>query len=164
VGEQRYGRFQIGKLTASLACTIAVMIMMLVFVKPEVHSMDLDQYKWKNRLLFIFAPDHNDPLLASLRKELSEQESEVADRDLIVFQILESDSSTMNAEPVDSQTTSWLREHFSIPQKTFALILVGKDGGIKMKRHDRVELADIFALIDAMPMRRQEMRQKGQRD
>ena len=57
-----------------------------------------------------------------------------------------------------------IRIQFSIPQKTFALILVGKKSGIKMKRYDRVELADIFALIDAMPMRRQEMRQKGQRD
>lgn len=41
----------------------------------------------------------------------------------------------------------------------FTLILVGKDGGEKF-RSNRVTTADeLFAIIDAMPMRRLEMRQ-----
>ena len=55
-----------------------------------------------------------------------------------------------------------LRKHFDVTQKTFALILLGKDGGIKLKRNDRVKLDEIFTLIDSMPMRKDEMRQKGQ--
>ena len=42
------------------------------------------------------------------------------------------------------------------------LILLGKDGGIKLKRNDRVKFEEIFSLIDSMPMRKDEMRQKGQ--
>jgi hypothetical protein len=42
----------------------------------------------------------------------------------------------------------------------FAVILMGKDGGIKLRRQSQTKLTDIFALIDAMPMRREEMRQK----
>jgi hypothetical protein len=38
--------------------------------------------------------------------------------------------------------------------------LVGKDGGIKLKRGDQVDLREIFGLIDSMPMRQREMRQK----
>ena len=39
-------------------------------------------------------------------------------------------------------------------------ILVGKDGGVKLRQNAQVKLNDIFALIDAMPMRQEEMRQK----
>ncbi|RPJ14747.1 MAG: DUF4174 domain-containing protein [Deltaproteobacteria bacterium] len=33
---------------------------------------------------------------------------------------------------------------------------------MKLKRNDPVKLDDIFTLIDSMPMRKDEMRQKGQ--
>lgn len=84
------------------------------------------------------------------------------DRDLVVFEILESGPSTMNTTQMDPQTAASLRKHFDLTQKTFALILLGKDGGIKLKRNDRVKLDDIFTLIDSMPMRKDEMRQKSQ--
>jgi hypothetical protein len=38
---------------------------------------------------------------------------------------------------------------------------VGKDGSVKLNRQEQTRLEDIFALIDAMPMRREEMRQKS---
>jgi hypothetical protein len=40
---------------------------------------------------------------------------------------------------------------------------VGKDGGIKLRRSAQIELKDIFDLIDAMPMRQEEICQKGQK-
>lgn len=39
----------------------------------------------------------------------------------------------------------------------FRLRLVGKDGGVKYDRREFVDAATLFALIDAMPMRRAEM-------
>ena len=41
--------------------------------------------------------------------------------------------------------------------KTFRIRLVGKDGGVKLDRGDPVDIPTLFALIDAMPMRRAEM-------
>ena len=41
----------------------------------------------------------------------------------------------------------------------FEILLVGKDGSVKLRRDEPVAAADITALIDTMPMRRQEMRQ-----
>ncbi|MBW2492220.1 MAG: DUF4174 domain-containing protein, partial [Deltaproteobacteria bacterium] len=41
--------------------------------------------------------------------------------------------------------------------------LIGKDGGIKLKRNDQIDLETIFELIDSMPMRNDEIRQKNQR-
>lgn len=41
--------------------------------------------------------------------------------------------------------------------KTFRVRLVGKDGGVKLDRGAPVDTPTLFALIDAMPMRRSEM-------
>ena len=41
---------------------------------------------------------------------------------------------------------------------TFEVLLVGKDGGVKLRREQPVAASDITALIDTMPMRRDEMR------
>lgn len=40
---------------------------------------------------------------------------------------------------------------------TFEVLLVGKDGGVKLRRQKLVTPAEIAALIDTMPMRREEM-------
>ncbi|MEM7620524.1 MAG: DUF4174 domain-containing protein [Pseudomonadota bacterium] len=38
-------------------------------------------------------------------------------------------------------------------------MLLGKDGGEKLRKARRVTADELFALIDAMPMRQQEMRE-----
>ena len=58
--------------------------------------LDLDQFQWKNRLLFLFAPNRNHPLFEPLHKSLAAQKTEAADRDLVVFEILESDTAAPN--------------------------------------------------------------------
>jgi hypothetical protein len=41
--------------------------------------------------------------------------------------------------------------------KAFRVRLVGKDGGVKLDRGEPVDVPTLFALIDAMPMRRSEI-------
>jgi hypothetical protein len=122
--------------------------------------LDLSQFQWKNRLLFLFAPNRNHPMFDSLHKSLSAQKAEVADRDLVIFEILESDPSSMNSKHLASEAALSLRKRYKVNQGEFAVLLVGKDGGIKLNRQNETRLEDIFALIDTMPMRREEIRQK----
>jgi hypothetical protein len=150
--------------TASIALYLmlaAVVGWVSITWDTEATAMDLDQFKWKNRLLFVFASAANDPNFGALRREIAAQPAEVTDRDLVVFEILDSGASKMNGSRLDPQSAAFFRDHFAVGQKAFTLILVGKDGGVKLRRHDRVALAEIFALIDSMPMRKEEMRQKG---
>ena len=123
--------------------------------------MDLAQFTWKKRLLFLFAPDGNNLLFKNLQSELSAQQAEVKDRDLMVFEVLERDSCRMNTTPIDRQAADSIRDRFGVPPDTFSLILVGKDGGIKLKRYDQASLKEVFELIDSMPMRQSEMQQKN---
>jgi hypothetical protein len=122
--------------------------------------LNLSQFQWKKRLLFLFAPNRNHPLFDSLHSSLAAQKAEVADRDLVIFEILESDPSSMNSKYLASEAAMSTRKRYNVNQGEFAVLLVGKDGGIKLNRQNETRLEDIFALIDSMPMRREEIRQK----
>jgi hypothetical protein len=148
------------------SCAVALIFMGMAWGNALADSpvMDLDAFKWKNRLIFLFAPHADDPMLEALRREISSRPQAVKERDLVIFEILESGDSRMDATPIDPQTATLLRERFGIPPKTFTLVLVGKDGGVKLRQNGTVELEAVFALIDSMPMRRNEMRRQGRGD
>ena len=144
----------------------AVMMVALLSIGSRhislANSLDLSQFQWKNRLLFLFAPNRDHPFFDVLNKSLTTHQAEVADRDLVIFERLESGPSSMNTNSLDPQTAQSLRDKFDIARSEFTVILIGKDGGIKLKRHDKILLQDVFDLIDAMPMRQNEVRQRKQ--
>ena len=133
---------------------------LLLYDRKDALPMDLTQFQWKNRLLFLIAPDASNPLFNKLQSEITKQLYEVEDRDLVIFEILEQGPSRMNTTPLDRQTANLIRDHFAVAPRSFTLILVGKDGGVKLKRTDQVDLTDVFGLIDSMPMRQNEIQQK----
>jgi hypothetical protein len=51
-----------------------------------------------------------------------------------------------------------LRRRFSVAPDKFAVLLIGKDGGVKLRKSEPVERREFYALIDRMPMRIQEAR------
>lgn len=123
---------------------------------------DLEGYRWQARLLLAFAPSADAPGWAGLQRRLEQRRAALADRDLVVFRVLET-GATRDGEPLSAQDAEGLRERFGVRAGESALILVGKDGGVKGRYTLDADLPDVFRLIDAMPMRRQEMEDKHRR-
>jgi len=143
-----------------LLCLALLAVPGVVYPAGPLDLVDLDQYRWKNRLLFLFSPSSEVPAYQSLNQELNRNFDGVRDRDLLVFRILEQGPSAMDSQEISPQGTENLRRRFGVNQGTFTTVLVGKDGGVKLFRSGRVSLTAIFALIDSMPMRQREMREK----
>jgi hypothetical protein len=120
-------------------------------------TIDLSAYQWKSRLLFVFAPSEDDARYRDLRKELRDQEDKIIDRDLLVFHVFEDGESWFGDSPIDRQSAAQLRDRFSVTPGQFTVVLVGKDGGEKFREPNEVNMAEIFSLIDSMPMRQREM-------
>ena len=139
-----------------------IIIVLLASVAQGDGALDLNQYTWKNRLLFVFAPHNNHPLLIDLKDDLSAQKEEIVDRDLIVFEILENGSSYIGTTRIDNKVAQHILQKFEPVPGRLTVVLVGKDGGAKLRHIDQVQLDEIFSIIDAMPMRREEMRRKSQ--
>jgi hypothetical protein len=123
-------------------------------------SIDLNSFKWKNRLLFFFASSEEDRFYLALKEEITRQGMEIRDRDLLVFEVFEKGESRLGKEHLSSGQVLALRKHLSVRSGQFMIILIGKDGGEKLRQDRLVELKEIFGIIDAMPMRQQEMRKK----
>lgn len=123
-----------------------------------MEAVNLEQYQWQNRLLFLFSPSPEMPVFQSLSGELSQNRSGVRERDLLVFSILEHGSSFLETQKIPPEDAESLRRRFGISRGAFTAVLVGKDGTVKLQREGMTALKDIFGLIDGMPMRRRERR------
>ena len=60
----------------------------------------------------------------------------------------------------ESKNSALLKRYKIMPDK-FTFVLIGKDGGEKFRSSKTVDLQRLFSLIDGMPMRKDEMRQRN---
>jgi len=114
----------------------------------------LDKYIWKNRVLIIFSYDAD--FVEEQKRLLNQDKSGIVNRDMILFGFSD-DTPPFSLDP--SSELDKLRKSLSIENNT--IVLLGKDGGIKAMWEIPVEAKTIFDIIDVMPMRQREMKERG---
>ena len=82
------------------------------------------------------------------------------DRDLLVVE-LKDGALRLNGEISERPRHDDVLNYFGLDPNQLAVILVGKDGTVKLREEHSVDPLAIFALIDTMPMRRAEMKRGG---
>lgn len=120
----------------------------------------LEKYQWKNRLVLVFSDNDGQSMAEQQINWLKKNGQDLAERELLYFWFGE-ENADMSISGFPAQEVASLRERYNPEGKPFLLLLIGKDGGVKMIRTTAVEPREIFDLIDSMPMRRSEM--KGNR-
>lgn len=110
----------------------------------ENKKINLADYKWKNRVILLFAEDKNNEELKQQIEILKNKPEENADRDLKIFKIFKNSESNLN-----------LFEEYKV-KGNFKFILIGKDGGEKLRSKKLITLEELYKTIDAMPMRKVE--------
>jgi hypothetical protein len=90
------------------------------------------------------------------QERLLEAKPGLKERDVVVISVLKDTVSTKERpdEPVSADD---LRDAYDVWPHDFRVVLIGRDGGVKLRRDEPISAADLFALIDSMPMRKQEM-------
>jgi len=91
------------------------------------------------------------------RKYLTEDEDGLAERHLTVVAVGAVTGKTSDGQDVERRDADSLRRRFRVEPGRLTVLLIGKDGGVKMRSTDPVSRSKIFTLIDSMPMRMQEM-------
>ena len=116
----------------------------------------LSQYQWKKRVLVLSAPTGDDQHLKQQQHELASAPQEFADRDMALVTLLDNSAATAGDRELTAEEVTTARRDLDIPQGAFALKLIGKDGSVKLSSETEISMAEIYALIDTMPMRRVE--------
>ena len=127
----------------------------------EWDRVDLKAYQWKKRLLILFAPSEDDPVYQSFKEQLERRNQEVQERDLLILHVPETGEGRVAHLPLNKDQVVFLRKRFSILPGQLIVILIGKDGEAKLRGELPLELSEIFSVIDAMPMRQREMRERA---
>lgn len=129
----------------------------------KMFSFNLSSQKWQNRVLLVFAPSVDNRNYQQQMKLFDQHQNGFTDRDLVLVQVLATGKSYANGLPIDEPSAANLRNRFGIDKENFRVILVGKDGGVKRQDSTPVQATAIFDQIDAMPMRQQEMHERGRK-
>lgn len=116
----------------------------------------MDTYRWHKRPVIVAAPDPSAPLVAAQRAALATTDAALSERDMVRIEIL-GENVTTDGTPRPDISASRLRDQFGIGKTDALALLVGKDGGVKIRRRAAITADELFATIDAMPMRRREM-------
>jgi hypothetical protein len=104
--------------------------------------------RWEKRVLLVSASSARDPRLAEQRRVIGQWRAGAKDRDLALVEIVGEVVIGADDRAPD------LRERYGLPGQGFAVVFIGKDGGIKLRRSRPVSSTALEHTIDAMPMRR----------
>lgn len=127
----------------------------IALVSSQVFAMDsLSQLTWKKRVVIVFG-DASDQRVAQQIKILTDQRFELGERDLVVIGVTDDEAKSFFGS-VSKLDAVALRREGDIKKDRFQVVLVGKDGGIKLRSDTVVSDLDMFDVIDRMPMRRAE--------
>ena len=121
----------------------------------------LKPHRWKHRILLVFSPRADDLRARAVDDRLADFYCEIEDRDMIVGLIPAFGDAQLDGAVVTPDVAFQMRRQFGIDAAEFAVVLVGKDGLEKSRTTTAEELERMFELIDTMPMRRAEMRERG---
>lgn len=120
----------------------------------------LGPFQWKNRPLLVFAPSAEHPLVREQLARVDAERAGFRERDMVLLRIPPHGEGRADGEALSAVDVDALRAEFGIEPDEFAAILVGKDGTEKQRWMRPAEMVAVFRLIDGMPMRREEMKQK----
>lgn len=135
----------------NLRCIVLLLLMLQL---NTMSSQDLREFKWKKRILLLM-DTKNDLNTRNLQlSEFNDRYNEMKERDLVLFvyngkEVLDRDGMITDINP-DNLTYGEFQ----------GIILIGKDGGVKFRKKYLVEANEVFDLIDQMPMRRAEMKNR----
>ena len=109
------------------------------------------------RPLLIFAARPDDPQLIIQLRTLQDHAAEAQERQITPLAIIYNNPSPTDAKltPTDAEAT---RRRFSIAPNEFVVILVGKDGGEKLRSSKPISMAKLDETVDSMPMRQDEVK------
>lgn len=141
-----------------------ILLISSILISQSMNAQISDKYQWKNRVLLMFAPDATETALQRQLSILTQNPTEVTNRDLIFYKIFSAAGVAPDDRTISGAEALAFRKNYLIEKDGFTLILVGKDGTEKLRKREPVSLEALVELIDRMPMRRQEMRKNGNRD
>ncbi len=143
--------------------TLIPSLLIMVSFSTFSFGQDLSTHRWENRLLIILSTSKDNPKYKQQILEFEGSPMKMKERKLLVYQV----TPKAYRKGLDEHT-GWsegdaLFKKYKTENSDFEVILIGLDGGIKLRETTLITAEKLFALIDSMPMRSSELRKQGEK-
>ncbi len=139
-----------------------VLTFIAILILTNLNGQDLNEHKWKNRVLIIQTSNELSNGYQNQLIEFINLDQEFKERKLVVYKIIRDKykmTNYQNKKPDNSWKTSTKLYNNNLDEKdSFKVILIGLDGGIKLEQTTILKKEELFRIIDSMPMRMEELR------
>ena len=120
--------------------------------RPTSLAQQLRANHWQKRVLLVGAPTAGQADFQQQKKLLAAAPDQLQERDFVVLEVLYDQLSAADRQ--------YWQQELKQPLTSFAVVLIGKDGGVKRTETKPLAPTDLFGTVDKMPMRRQEARRQ----
>ena len=122
-------------------------------------AQDFSTHKWENRLVLILVENTDNTNYQKQTEELKNHLDGVKERKIVVYHISPGKFKVgLSDEEWQKSETEYGRYKKTNSQPE--IVLLGLDGGVKLRSKEFLSSQKLFETIDAMPMRMQEMKRK----
>jgi hypothetical protein len=109
-------------------------------------DIDLSEFLWINRPVVVFANSPADPQFSEQMDLLTDEIEALRERDVVII------------TDTDPAAKSAVRQ--KLRPRGFMLVLIGKDGGVKLRKPLPWNVRELTRSIDKMPIRQREIRER----
>lgn len=146
---------------------ISIFFLVATLMTRVVHGQEnpLEDYQWKHRILLLITDSDSEGRYQQQISALGELDSDFEDRKLLVVDVRTDKYSIRNRPKMSQMSNLWktnktMYSQYGIKGKQFSVVLIGLDGGVKLRQAKVLERDQLFERIDAMPMRSAEIKNK----
>jgi hypothetical protein len=111
----------------------------------DAADVSLDDFRWIARPVIVFADTPRQPAFEEQLELLLERQDELVVRDVVLI--------------VDTDPSARTDIRRKLRPRSFQLTLIGKDGGVKLRKPFPWDVRELTRSIDKMPMRLREIRE-----
>jgi hypothetical protein len=122
---------------------------------PSQDANPLLAERWKTRPLVIVAPSATDPTLVRMQDILQTPANQAAfkEREMVLYVVV-GDRARRDDAWLSAEQARAIRSAMDVSANAPAtVLLVGMDGGVKMREEGVIDASTLFGTIDQMPMR-----------
>lgn len=128
--------------------------LILLLVSGMISAQNLDKHRWKNRVVVISASASDSIKVEQQFQKFTNKTNTLSELKVVLYRCIGNTCFYYNRTDESKRLTVE-----NVP-KYFSISLIGLDGSKKFKSDEIVTSNAIFDLINAMPMRRQELGKK----
>lgn len=140
---------------------ILILFIMAAF-SGNIYSQNFESHEWKNRLVLILVDETDNENYENQLKELKSNPDGLKERKVVVYHITP-EKFKVGLSDGEWQKSETVYNRYKKTDSQPEILLLGLDGGVKLRANEFLSNQKLFDTIDAMPMRMQEMRRKKNR-